>query len=91
MWVKKMALCEICGNEYIKAAPNSKCCSDKCKELMEKRLSEERKANKKANNKRKIMQERQDELNRILREAAAHGMSYGKYVAYLNERGNQCE
>lgn len=87
MWVKKMALCEVCGKEYLKTTPTRKYCSDECSKLMERRLHQESRIAKKASYKEKIAQERRYDLNRILREAAAHGMSYGKYVAYLERKG----
>jgi hypothetical protein len=77
--------------EYLKTTPTRKYCSDECKELMKINLKRESQKTRKANRKREIAQERRDDLNRILRDAAEHGMSYGKYVAYLNGRGNQCE
>ena len=87
MWVKKMVLCEVCGKEYLKTTPNMKYCSDECRKLMERRLHQESRITKKVIYKEKSAQERRNDLNRILRDAAEHGMSYGKYVAYLERKG----
>lgn len=83
MWVGKIAQCDVCGREYLKKGPKVRCCSEECRILLARQLRKQYETMHKVNRRREIVSRRQESTNRILREANASGLSYGKYVAYL--------
>ena len=68
--------CIWCGKYFIPTSYKNICCSRKCLEM---HRAAERK-NRRAAQKRKTNAEKIRDINL---EAKAHGMAYGKYVAYL--------
>lgn len=76
--------CKVCGKEFIPTSYKNICCSRKCLEM---HRAAERKNRREARKKRTNAEKIRD----INLEAKAHGMSYGKYVAYLEMQKNKEE
>ena len=74
--------CKQCGKYFIPTSYKNICCSRKCLEM---HRAAERK-NRRAAQKKKTNAEK---IRDIALEAKAHGMSYGKYVAYLEMQKNK--
>ena len=74
--------CKWCGKEFIPTSYRNICCSRKCTEMH--RATEAK--NKRAARKKKTNEEK---IRDIALEAKAHGMTYGKYVAYLEMQKNK--
>lgn len=74
---EKIGVCIGCGAEFVKNHGKQLYCSEVCYNRFHNRK----------NRHRKITLENHAEIERINREAAEHGMSYGKYVAYLQKKG----
>ena len=69
---KEIRICKVCGNEFIPVRNNARTCSDICK--------------CKYKEKKKIEKTGIEPAWMIDRKARAMGMSYGKYVAYMEGR-----
>lgn len=73
--------CKWCGKKYIPTSEKNVFCSRSCyyKQHYEtKKIEKQQKANMKSNH---------ELIVDIDREAKAHGMSYGKYVALMHAKG----
>ena len=75
---------EICNQKYIPKAPNQKSCSNECSKQASRSLQNEQKRSVKQRKKKHI--NTQPELIRLANEAAAHGMTYGKYIEWLENQ-----
>lgn len=69
--------CDICCNAFVSNSNSQKYCSE-CKNVYRKIIREKKKPKKVKS------------LTEFQKEAQEHGMSYGKYMAYL-QKGEQSE
>ena len=74
--------CKWCGKEFVPASCKNVFCSKECGYLHKKEVDKNRR--KKVKEKKKSNQEL---IIDVAREAKAHGMSYGQYVAMMYSRG----
>lgn len=77
--------CVVCGNKFTATRPNSKYCSDECRDEGRRKLT---KANDKAKRERerearKARKNSQKSLVEIAVAAKKAGMNYGEYVARM--------
>lgn len=79
---KKIVICVVCGKEFeIVKNKRNITCGPVCKKLNIKNIQRLRAAEQKK--KKQEEAEKKDALKRLTMEAAAAGMTYGKYVAML--------
>lgn len=69
--------CAVCNKKYMPVSGMSKYCSKECRKEGQKKLREDRKT-----------KQPNSSIRDINKEAKEHGMSYGKYVVWL-ERGKK--
>ena len=72
--------CKWCGKEFVPTSYRNVFC---CRTCMTEHNIEEKKS------KRHTKQTNAERIRDIAQEAKAHGMSYGKYVAYLEMQKNR--
>lgn len=79
--------CAVCSRRYIATRANKKYCSSECFDIGEKRAAKKRyskQESKKAIAKKKKEEQRQAIVN-VAAEAKKHGLSYGQYVAKMEQ------
>ncbi len=75
--------CKICNKQFQAVQHNHNCCSSECAKELTRVNSREYKRRKRGRNK----SAKPKTLHELSVEAAAHGMSYGMYVAQLELKG----
>ena len=81
--------CKVCGKEFIPNTHHNVYCSQMCayEHSKENQKSSRLIANRKAKEHEVRIRNNQEKIVNIAKEAKAHGMSYGQYVAFVLSKG----